>query len=39
MTRFRAMRDTLGFDIAVLAVCCPAAIILLIVLTSNRGVM
>lgn len=39
MIRLRAMRDTLAFDIAVLAVGMPAAIIGLILITTNRGVM
>lgn len=39
MHRFRAMRDTLAFDIAVIAVSAPAAITLLILFTSNRGVL
>lgn len=37
--RLHAMRDTLEFDLAVLAVGCPAAITALIVFTTNRGVI
>ena len=34
MTRFRAMRDTLGYEIAILAIGMPAAIIGLILITT-----
>ena len=39
MIRLRAIRDTLGFDLALIAVGMPAAIIGLILITTNRGVM
>lgn len=39
MIRFRAMRDTLGFDLAVIAVGMIATVIALLLITTNRGVM
>lgn len=39
MIRLRAIRDTLAFDIALIAVGMPATVIALLLITVNRGVM